>query len=180
MFQIANDFKGTKFLSLVTEKGESISTKAPSQSVETELVADPKDATEGFSLSEKNLKLLFGDVPKGLTNSLSIAQKTTQMQTGHNHSKDEMNTVKLSTKSEPKKIEPVAKVNEKTKINTEEKNAEKEKAQLKAQPAIQNTPETSTEGLHLSKPVESIDPSIKPSKQYGVPGGKGLELKTGK
>jgi len=43
----------------------------PSQSVETQLVAKPADATGDFNIPSTVLKTLFGDVPLGVENIIS-------------------------------------------------------------------------------------------------------------
>jgi hypothetical protein len=70
VFRIVNEFKNMQFISLATDKGEMLSTSEPTQAIGTEVVTDPNLATSGLSVSEKNLKLLFGNVPKGIENSL--------------------------------------------------------------------------------------------------------------
>ncbi len=127
VYKILNEFKGVQFVSLVTEKGEALSTKSPSQAIETELVNNPKDAIKDFSFSEKNMTLLFGSVPKGITHSLYES------------------TASAATTSTP--------------LPTQTPSAIKE--------------EKSQDSLKLNS-------NIPPSKQHGVPGGKGIQLKTGK
>jgi hypothetical protein len=48
------------------------------------VVADPKLATAGLSLSEKNLKLLFGNVPTGTQNTLAQLAAATSLQDAAN------------------------------------------------------------------------------------------------
>ncbi|MEZ0390959.1 MAG: hypothetical protein ACAH59_02005 [Pseudobdellovibrionaceae bacterium] len=71
VLRVLNEFKGTKFISLVTEKGEIISTKSPVQGIGTELVAKPSEATASFPVPATTLKSLFGDVPTGQINEIS-------------------------------------------------------------------------------------------------------------
>jgi len=66
-----NDFKDTKFISYVTEKGEVLAAKSPVQSISTELVAQPSLATGNFQIPTALLKTLFGDVPTGVKNQLA-------------------------------------------------------------------------------------------------------------
>jgi hypothetical protein len=75
-FKIINDFKEMKFTSYVTDQGDVLLTKAPVQGIATELVVDSKEAIKSFPFNEKNLILLFGDVPKGDRNALSELAKT--------------------------------------------------------------------------------------------------------
>lgn len=70
-FKISNEFKGAKFISYVNEKGEVFATKSPAQSIATELVAQPSQATTGFPVPANIIKALFGDVPTGQKNEVS-------------------------------------------------------------------------------------------------------------
>lgn len=70
-FRVLNEFKGSKFISLVSDKGEVFSTKAPVQGISTELVAKPTEATASFPVPAPILSHLFGDVPTGQMNELS-------------------------------------------------------------------------------------------------------------
>lgn len=80
--RVLNDFKGSKFISLVNEKGEMYSTKAPVQGVSTELVAKPSDATGSFQVPTPILRNLFGDVPTGQINEVSKRGQTDLKQQG--------------------------------------------------------------------------------------------------
>lgn len=71
VFRVLNEFKGTKFTSFVTNKGEVLSTKNPLQGIATELVAQPSDATGNIAVPTAILKTLFGDVPTGQKNAIS-------------------------------------------------------------------------------------------------------------
>lgn len=70
-FKVLNEFKSSKFTSLVNEKGEVFTTKSPVQGIATELVAKPSEATAGISVPASTLTQLFGSVPTGQTNQLS-------------------------------------------------------------------------------------------------------------
>ncbi len=70
-FKVLNEFKSSKFISMVNERGEVFSTKAPAQGITTELVASPSEATANFQLPTAILKNLFGDVPMGQINEVS-------------------------------------------------------------------------------------------------------------
>jgi len=70
-YRILNEFKGQKFISLVTEKGEVLSTKSPVQSIATELVPQSSLATASFQLPAALLKQLFGEIPLGVKNEIS-------------------------------------------------------------------------------------------------------------
>lgn len=71
VLRVLNEFKGTKFISLVTERGEILSTKSPVQGIGTELVAKPSEATAAFPVPATTLKSLFGEVPTGQVNEIS-------------------------------------------------------------------------------------------------------------
>ncbi len=70
-YKVLNDFKDTKFVSYVTEKGEVLGAKSPVQSVQTELVPESSMATGNFQVPTALIKTLFGDVPVGNKNVLS-------------------------------------------------------------------------------------------------------------
>lgn len=72
-FKILNRFKDAKFVSYVTERGETLSTASPANGIATELVARPADAVGTFGTNAAILKKLFGDVPKGTENMVSKA-----------------------------------------------------------------------------------------------------------
>lgn len=75
VLRVLNEFKGTKFISLVTERGEILSTKSPVQGIATELVAKPSEATASLPVPATTLRALFGDVPTGQVNELSKKAK---------------------------------------------------------------------------------------------------------
>jgi len=68
VYRILNDFKNSRFVSLVSKKGEVLSTASPVQKISTELVKQPVEATKGFQLPQQSLKILFGGVPIGKKN----------------------------------------------------------------------------------------------------------------
>lgn len=70
-YKIENQFNNQKFISYVTDKGHVIGVVNPSQSVETQLVAKPVEATGDFNVPTTVLKTLFGDVPLGVENIIS-------------------------------------------------------------------------------------------------------------
>ncbi|MCB0391387.1 MAG: hypothetical protein KDD58_08850, partial [Bdellovibrionales bacterium] len=72
-YKILNEFKGTKFISTMTDKAEVLDTKSPVQQIETVLVKTPAEATKGFQVNSKTLRLLFGRVPSGKINQLTKA-----------------------------------------------------------------------------------------------------------
>lgn len=76
LLRVLNEFKGAKFISQVTEKGEIVSTKAPATSIATELVAKPSEATANFPVPTATLKTLFGEIPAGQVNQVSQLANT--------------------------------------------------------------------------------------------------------
>lgn len=68
-YRVENEFKGTKFVSFVTETGEVLSTTAPLQGITTELVPLADMATRGQVVPQKALQTLFGSHPKGESNT---------------------------------------------------------------------------------------------------------------
>lgn len=73
-YRVLNEFKNTKFVSFVNDKGEVLSSKSPVLGISTELVAQPSLATSGMTVPATVLKELFGDVPIGQQNELSQAK----------------------------------------------------------------------------------------------------------
>jgi hypothetical protein len=74
-FKILNTFKDSKFLSYVNERGEVLGINAMGQGVSTELVATPALATAGLPVSQTIVKALFGNIPAGMENIVSHAEK---------------------------------------------------------------------------------------------------------
>ncbi len=69
-FIVLNEFKGARFVARMTPRAEVLGTKSAAQNLETELVANASQATDGFVLDTKHMNLLFGQVPVGRTNQL--------------------------------------------------------------------------------------------------------------
>ena len=74
VYRVLNEFKNSKFVSFVNDKGEVLSSKSPVLGISTELVAQPSLATSGMTVPAVVLKELFGDVPVGQQNELSQAK----------------------------------------------------------------------------------------------------------
>jgi hypothetical protein len=70
-FKVLNEFKDTKFISYMTDKGELLSTKSPVQGIASELVAQSTAATAGMQIPTSLIKTLFGDVPLGNKNPMA-------------------------------------------------------------------------------------------------------------
>jgi len=75
VFKVLNTFKGSRFISFITPKGEVLGTNAPDKKLTTVLMATPVEATKGQLVPNKSLRLLFGNMPTGKVNVLS--KKTT-------------------------------------------------------------------------------------------------------
>jgi hypothetical protein len=69
-FKLLNEYGETRYISVMTKNGEVLSTKSPVQGIETQLVATAAEATKGFMLDTKSLKILFGNIPTGKINQL--------------------------------------------------------------------------------------------------------------
>jgi len=73
--KVMNDFKDTKFISLINSRGEVFSTKAPAEGIATELVAQPSLATDKMTVPSGILKTLFGEIPTGQKNEIAEVAK---------------------------------------------------------------------------------------------------------
>lgn len=72
-YQILNKYSDSTFVANVSERGEVLSVNNPKQSISTELMAKPSDATGSFGVGASLMKSLFGDVPQGTSNIVSKA-----------------------------------------------------------------------------------------------------------
>lgn len=70
-YKIENVFDGQKFISYVTDRGETLGVINPASGVEAELVAKPNEAVGSFGMPSEALKTLFGEVPLGTNNVVS-------------------------------------------------------------------------------------------------------------
>lgn len=102
VYRILNEFKGQKFISLVSEKGEVLSTKSPVQSIITELKSQSSLATVGFQLPTALLKQLFGDVPIGVKNEISRKYQAGVQTIINSDSQDAQNPAPATGKIAPK------------------------------------------------------------------------------
>lgn len=73
--KVMNDFKNTKFVSLINSRGEVFSTKSPAEGISSELVTQPSLATNNMNVPSGILKTLFGEVPTGQKNELAEQKK---------------------------------------------------------------------------------------------------------
>lgn len=74
-FKILNNYKDLKFVAYVTDRGEVLGVNNPAQSLTSELMAKPTEATGQFTVGASILKNVFGEVPIGTNNVLSKALK---------------------------------------------------------------------------------------------------------
>lgn len=74
-FRILNKFKGSQFISFMSEKGEVLGTSSPENNLVSQLMPTPAEATKGFLVPNQTLNLLFGKVPTGNVNSLHKKEK---------------------------------------------------------------------------------------------------------
>lgn len=68
LLKISNTFAGSEYENLVTTRGEVVSAVTKSTSIETELVKNNSEATEGIKVADGTLEKIFGDVPAGKVN----------------------------------------------------------------------------------------------------------------
>lgn len=80
-FKIENEFDGQKFVSYVTDRGETLGVINPASGVEAELVAKPNDAIGTFGMPSEVVKTLFGEVPLGTNNIVSKKLKEESLKT---------------------------------------------------------------------------------------------------
>lgn len=70
-YRVLNTFKGDKYISWVTPKGEVVATESPDRGLSTQLVANMQDAIGKLAFKPATLESLFGAVPKGKDNVLA-------------------------------------------------------------------------------------------------------------
>jgi hypothetical protein len=63
VYRILNDFKGQKYFSWYTAKGEPVLNRSPEANMEVRLADSQAQATEGLVAKLNDLKLLFGSLP---------------------------------------------------------------------------------------------------------------------
>jgi len=62
-FKVINEFKKDRFISYINSTGEVLGTKSPLLSLATDAVSSPEEAYKGFTLDEKHIKQIFGNIP---------------------------------------------------------------------------------------------------------------------
>lgn len=70
-FKVFTTFKGVRFASFVTLKGDVLATRSNTQGIATELVKSIQEATSGQSFNPSMLITLFGRVPEGKHNAIA-------------------------------------------------------------------------------------------------------------
>lgn len=70
-----NEFKDTKYITLLTDNGETLATRIPANQLTAELVPVPAQATGTITVPNALVKALFGDVPAGTKNVISKSSK---------------------------------------------------------------------------------------------------------
>lgn len=71
LMKVSNQFAGSEYDNLINARGEVVSANTPATSIETELVKNPSEATEGIKLANGTLEKIFGKIPEGKINSLN-------------------------------------------------------------------------------------------------------------
>ncbi len=62
-FRLINEFKGEKYISWVTPRGEPLLVRQPNQNIDVRFAENEAAATEGITVNKNDLALLFGKVP---------------------------------------------------------------------------------------------------------------------
>lgn len=67
-----NDFAGSSYEVLLTDKGEIVSTNDSKTGIKTELMRNKEEAIQDIKINNKTLEQVFGSIPEGKTNSLNV------------------------------------------------------------------------------------------------------------
>ena len=78
VFKVANDFKQTRFISLLSQEGIPLSTNSPYLSIETQVVNTQEEATKGMQIPTKTMSSLFGTYPSKSNIQLKEASASVQ------------------------------------------------------------------------------------------------------
>lgn len=70
LLKIKNNYAGSDYENLLTDKGEVYSAHTPATDIRTVLVKDSAEAMEGIKISNGLLEKIFGDIPSGKINPL--------------------------------------------------------------------------------------------------------------
>jgi hypothetical protein len=80
-FKASNSFKDVKYSFYLTETGEALMSETPASNLKTILVAKPQEATANFKIPTAILNSLFGEVPMGITNTISKSLQASDSRT---------------------------------------------------------------------------------------------------
>lgn len=69
-YKVLYTFKRTQFVNYIDGNGESLTSVSPALNLSAIMVADPMEARSGIPFNDKNIKLLFGNIPEGKINTL--------------------------------------------------------------------------------------------------------------
>ena len=75
VYEAKTEYKQNQFVAYITDRGEVLGTASPLSNVNSELVAQPSEATQGMELNSKTLQTLFGEVPFGINNMIAKAAR---------------------------------------------------------------------------------------------------------
>ncbi len=72
LMKAENNFAGSNYEVLLTDKGEIVSTNDSKTGIKTELVRNKEEAIQDIKINTKTLEQIFGSNPEGKTNSLNV------------------------------------------------------------------------------------------------------------
>ena len=72
LMKAENNFAGSNYEVLLTDKGEIVSTNDSKTGIKTELVRNKEEAIQDIKINNKTLEQVFGSIPEGKTNSLNV------------------------------------------------------------------------------------------------------------
>ncbi|MDZ4678221.1 MAG: hypothetical protein SGI74_12020 [Oligoflexia bacterium] len=79
-YKILNSFKGDKYFTWATAKGEIVLSRAPEKNIDVRFVASQAEATKGFMVNNTDLKLLFGKIPGETSTEIPTEETTLETQ----------------------------------------------------------------------------------------------------
>lgn len=72
LLKAENNFAGSSYEVLLTDKGEIISTNDSKTGIKTELVRNKEEALQDIKVNNKTIEQIFGSLPEGKANSLNV------------------------------------------------------------------------------------------------------------
>ena len=72
LLKAENNFAGSSYEVLLTDKGEIISTSDSKTGIKTELVRNKEEAIQDIKVNNKTIEQIFDSIPEGKTNSLNV------------------------------------------------------------------------------------------------------------